>query len=152
MNRVKTAKAFASLYVIFIFLAISWGGYVRAMGAGLGCGPDWPLCNGYVVPPDLFTDTKVFLEYFHRIIAFVTGWIALGATIYILRVFKDKRNVIIPLLITDVLLLIQIFLGMLVVNQELNQFLSATHLAIATLTFGASVWMASTVIRIGDRL
>jgi heme A synthase len=31
------------------FLVITWGGLVRAEGAGLAC-PDWPLCNGHVIP------------------------------------------------------------------------------------------------------
>ncbi len=150
MNRVAVAKGLALLYTSMIFLAIAWGGYVRAMGAGLGCGPDWPLCNGYLIPPDLFTDINVFLEYFHRIIAFFTGWIALGATLYIFKEFRDNRKMILSIAVTDALLLIQIFLGMLVVNQHLNQILSATHLAIATLTFGASIFMTSVAMSLRD--
>ncbi len=151
MNKVTVAKGLALLYTSMIFLAIAWGGYVRAMGAGLGCGPDWPLCNGYVVPPNLFTDVEVFLEYFHRIIAFTTGLVALGATIYIFKEFRDNKKLIISLALTDTLLLIQIFLGMLVVNQYLNQILSATHLATATLTFGLSILMASTAMGLRDK-
>jgi len=152
MNKVKVAKGLALLYTSMIFLAIAWGGYVRAMGAGLGCGPDWPLCNGYIVPPNLFTDLDVFLEYFHRIIAFTTGLIALTATVYIIKEFRDNKKMVLTLALTDALLLIQIFIGMLVVNQYLNQILSATHLATATLTFGASILMATTAMGLRERL
>ncbi len=142
------AKILTLLYSIMIFLAIAWGGYVRAMGAGLGCGPDWPLCNGYLIPPNLFTDIQVFLEYFHRIIAMLTGLIALIATITVLKVYRDSNLAKLAILATDALLLIQIILGMFVVNTHLNQFLSATHLAIATLTFGISVLTVSIIHRL----
>ena len=147
MDGRKVAKSLVLLYSIMIFTAIAWGGYVRAMGAGLGCGPDWPLCNGYVIPPNLFSDVQVFLEYFHRIIAMFTGLIALIATITVIKEFKGDKQVILALAATDILLIIQILLGMYVVNTHLNQFLSATHLAIATLTFGVSVLTTSMIYR-----
>src|SRR5699024_4072909 len=35
--------------------------------SGMGCGPDWPLCNGEIIPSVWTKETT--LEYFHRIIA-----------------------------------------------------------------------------------
>ena len=142
MDKAGIAKKLGILYTIMIFLAISWGGYVRAMGAGLGCGPDWPLCNGYVIPPDLFTDLQVFLEYFHRVIAFTTGIVAFVSTIFIFRYFSGYKKVIYTLALTDILLIAQILLGMLVVFLHLDPILSATHLTLATLTFGVSILFA----------
>ncbi len=143
----RTLKILTLTYAGMIFLAIAWGGYVRAYGAGMGCGPDWPLCNGYIIPPDLFTDMRVFLEYFHRIIAFLTGWVALGATIYILARYRHDKPLLLALIAVDTLLLIQITIGMYVVATHLDPFLSATHLAVASATFAASVVLATLSMR-----
>lgn len=49
-------------YNLFV---IVWGAFVRATGAGAGCGSHWPLCNGEVVPraPALAT----VIEFGHRL-------------------------------------------------------------------------------------
>ena len=46
-------------------LTILWGAYVRATGAGAGCGSHWPLCNGVVVPRAPEVETLV--EFSHRL-------------------------------------------------------------------------------------
>ena len=47
------------------------GGATRVMEAGLAC-PDWPLCYGSLLPGRQM-NLKVFLEWFHRLDAFVVG-------------------------------------------------------------------------------
>ncbi|MEN8145700.1 MAG: COX15/CtaA family protein, partial [Gemmatimonadota bacterium] len=42
------------------------GGIVRITGSGLGCGDDWPLCNGRLIPP---MDLPTMIEYGHRLVA-----------------------------------------------------------------------------------
>jgi len=49
----------------YVLLVIVWGAYVRASGAGAGCGSHWPLCNGEIIPR---TPTiKTLIEYSHRL-------------------------------------------------------------------------------------
>lgn len=46
-------------------LVIIWGAYVRATGSGAGCGSDWPLCQGDILPrTDQF---ETLVEFSHRI-------------------------------------------------------------------------------------
>ena len=47
------------------------GGATRVMQAGLAC-PDWPLCYGSFLPGRQM-NLQVFLEWFHRLDAFVVG-------------------------------------------------------------------------------
>ena len=47
------------------------GGATRVMQAGLAC-PDWPLCYGSLLPGGQL-NLQVFLEWFHRLDAFVVG-------------------------------------------------------------------------------
>lgn len=44
---------------------ILFGAFVRATGSGAGCGSNWPLCNGAVLPMTARTETLI--EYTHRL-------------------------------------------------------------------------------------
>jgi cytochrome c oxidase assembly protein subunit 15 len=48
----------------YTLAVIVWGAYVRATGAGAGCGAHWPICNGQVVPRD--APTQTLIEFSHR--------------------------------------------------------------------------------------
>ena len=58
-------RRFAVLVLGFNLAVIAWGAYVRASGAGAGCGSHWPLCNGVMLPhnPKLAT----VIELSHRV-------------------------------------------------------------------------------------
>lgn len=61
------------------YILVLLGVYTAASGAGLTCGARWPLCNGAVF--GLFpADWLSFVEWFHRLVAMVTGFFILGAT------------------------------------------------------------------------
>ena len=49
IDRRRLLQVVAILGALFAYATIVVGGTVRGMGAGLAC-PDWPLCNGSVVP------------------------------------------------------------------------------------------------------
>jgi heme A synthase len=55
---------FTVVVLIFTLAVIVWGGYVRASGAGAGCGSHWPDCNGEIVPRS--PGTKTLIEFTHR--------------------------------------------------------------------------------------
>jgi len=60
----------AHLVVALIALLVI-GGATRVMEAGLAC-PDWPLCYGSFLPGKQM-NVQVFLEWFHRLDAFLVG-------------------------------------------------------------------------------
>lgn len=57
-------------------LTILWGAYVRASGAGAGCGSHWPLCNGVVVPRAPEVETLV--EFSHRLMSGIALLLIIG--------------------------------------------------------------------------
>ncbi len=60
------------------FSLILLGVYTGAIGAGLACEARWPLCDGWM---GLFPATwPSFVEWFHRLVAMVTGFFILGTT------------------------------------------------------------------------
>jgi heme A synthase len=128
----------AFIAMVMIFVAIVWGAYVRALGAGLGCGPEWPMCQGELVPRNI-AEFFVFLEYVHRLLA-LTAALSVLATVYIaVRFYKHRPNLIRWASTTMILIIVQILMGMIVVILELDPISSAFHLTLATITFGASV-------------
>ena len=68
--RPRLASLAAHLLVALIAL-VGIGGATRVMEAGLAC-PDWPLCYGSLLPGRQM-NLQVFLEWFHRLDAFVVG-------------------------------------------------------------------------------
>lgn len=57
--------------VVALVALVAIGGATRVMEAGLAC-PDWPLCYGVLLPGRQM-NLQVFLEWFHRLDAFVVG-------------------------------------------------------------------------------
>ena len=114
------------------------GGATRVMEAGLAC-PDWPLCYGSLLPGRQM-NLKVFLEWFHRLDAFVVGialLVQLGAA-WFWR--KDLPQWLLPLSFLLVLLVVlQGGLGALTVLQLLPSAVVTAHLVLAlTLVIGMS--------------
>jgi heme a synthase len=58
-------RRFAWGVLAWNILVVLWGAYVRASGAGAGCGSHWPLCNGDVIPRAPRLET--IIEFTHRI-------------------------------------------------------------------------------------
>mgnify|MGYP005696115681 FL=1 len=68
--RRRLAQLSAHLVVAVVALVVI-GGATRVMEAGLAC-PDWPLCYGSLLPRGQM-NVQVFLEWFHRLDAFLVG-------------------------------------------------------------------------------
>ncbi len=69
---------FAWGVVVANIIVIIWGAFVRATGSGAGCGDNWPLCNGEVIPRPERIETLI--EFSHR----VTSGLALLAVVALL--------------------------------------------------------------------
>ncbi|MDR7427597.1 MAG: heme o synthase [Armatimonadota bacterium] len=106
---------------------IGLGGVVRATGAGLAC-PDWPLCQGRLVPP---LQGPVLIEYSHRLLAAVVGLATLLLATFVWRRQRRHRGLLGLVVAALVLLGGQVVLGGLTVRTELTAALVAGHLGTA---------------------
>jgi len=116
------------------------GVYTGKIGAGLSCAGRWPFCDGWL---GLFPATwPSFVEWFHRLVAMVVGFMILGAGLLAWRGECDSR-ITYALGLAIAMLPVQIFFG---ANTVLNFGLTASmlHQIAAQLIFGSLVF-ATTV-------
>ena len=116
------------------------GVYTGKVGAGLACDGRWPFCDGWL---GLFPATwPSFVEWFHRLVAMVVGFMILGAGAVAWRGDYD-RYVRFALTLAIVMLPVQIIFG---ANTVLNFGLwaSMAHQIAAQIIFGSLVF-ATTV-------
>ena len=120
--------------VISAFALIILGGVVRVTGSGLGCGGDWPLCDGRLLPAMTAAD---LIEYSHRLVAsaIVGPLIIATAAVAGLR-FRRERWLSVSAAVAVVLLLMQGGLGGVTVLTELPGHIVAAHLALAQALLG----------------
>lgn len=77
----------AATTTVLTFSLILLGVYTAAMGAGLSCSAQWPLCDGGVFPQTL----PSFVEWFHRLVAMITGFFILGTTVGAWKAHGERR-------------------------------------------------------------
>lgn len=75
----------------YTLLVIVWGGFVRASGAGAGCGDHWPLCNGEVIPHSPALNTVI--EFSHRLTSGFAGILAILLVVWAWRAFGRSTTV-----------------------------------------------------------
>jgi len=129
----------AILGAVFAYATIVVGGTVRGMGAGLAC-PDWPLCNGSVVP-DL-ADTGILVEYIHRLVAALTG-IFVSSTVVAAAVwFRSQMRIVTLSIMSLAILATQVAVGALTITSENDWVVVTVHLALGTATLASALVVA----------
>ncbi len=134
--RWRLAQLAAHIVVILIALVVV-GGATRVMEAGLAC-PDWPLCFGSLLPGRQM-NVQVFLEWFHRLDAFVVG-IALAVQMCLAWLWRSQLPKWLPWAYASILVLVALqgAVGALTVLDLLPAGVVTTHLFFA-LTLVASM-------------
>ena len=131
--------------VFAIIALIGIGSATRVMEAGLAC-PDWPLCYGSLFPASHF-NLRVFLEWFHRLDAFLVGLLIL--TEFTLSIIWRKHLPSkLPRKYSFLLFLVilQGSLGALTVINMLDSFTVMGHLFIAFLLLINSIFINQNLI------
>jgi len=138
--RTTTFQAISLATAVSVYVLIVLGGVVTSTGSQLAC-PDWPLCNGQIIPT--FTP-QVVVEYTHRLWTLVVTSLVIATAILAWKNYRWSSKVTKFATLTLVLLWGQVILGMATVDSGALWVVVTSHLALATLVF-ASALMTSVV-------
>jgi len=137
-----TFPRFAAFTTGLTLTLVMLGVYTAATGSGLACSAQWPLCDNGLLPQTI----PSFIEWFHRLVAMVTGWFIIGTAIWSWR--RPETGTRLTATLAVLLLPLQISIGAVTVT--LNGMLPAgyspptqgAHLVVALTIFSLLVWTA----------
>lgn len=128
--------------LVSVYSIIFVGGYVSASGLGLSC-PDWPLCNGQLLPSEDY-----LIEWFHRFLAALSGALVISTAVLTWRYKKTETRIRLTSVLAAVFVITQISLGFVVIEAKLHALLVAIHLGIGVLLFTSVLLTAIFAYRI----
>ena len=94
MHTPITARRFARYawsVLAFNIAVVLWGAFVRATGAGAGCGKHWPLCNGEMLPRSPSLNT--IIEFTHRATSGISLMLVALLVVWAFRTFPRYHAV-----------------------------------------------------------
>lgn len=142
-KRAVLTKRLAIATAIGMFLVLMMGAGVTATGSGNGCGNDWPLCHGRLIPQDYL---QSIIEYSHRFVTGIEGFLVLGTAIAawpLRRSFPDFRILVPSMAFT---LVLQALMGAAAVKWPTSAGVMATHFGISLICLASAVLIARILI------
>lgn len=139
IDHLRFLRAVAFIAALSAYSTIVLGGTVRGMGAGLAC-PDWPLCQGSLVP-DL-GNPSIAVEYAHRLAAALTGLFLLLTLVVVMRWFRSEPRLVFVSVVSFAILIAQVGFGALTITSALDWVIVTVHLALGTATFASALVVA----------
>ena len=145
-----TFPRFAAFTTGLTLSLVMLGVYTAATGSGLACSAQWPLCDNGLLPQTI----PSFIEWFHRLVAMITGWFIVGTAIWSWR--RPETGTRLTATLATLLLPLQISIGAVTVT--LNGMLptgyspptQGAHLVVALTIFSLLVWTALSARTSGD--
>lgn len=95
--------------LVYNVAVIVWGAYVRATGAGAGCGNHWPLCNGEVIPRAARMETLI--EFSHRATSGLAALLVIGLCLACLRLLPKRHPARVASVVAALLMVSEALIG-----------------------------------------
>ncbi|MEO8469997.1 MAG: heme o synthase [Chloroflexota bacterium] len=130
----------AAATVVTTFLLVTIGVIVRATESGVAC-PTWPGCFPGQFLPGLDADYHVWLEWIHRTVAALIGFLILGMAALAIIDHRDRRSLLWPSILAVGLVLFQAYLGRETVRLGNSGASVTAHLAAAMSLIGILVFL-----------
>ena len=142
---------FAWAYLAYLFAVILFGAWVRISGSGNGCGNHWPICDGELIPTS--PSVKKLVEFTHRVSSGASGILGLILLAWAWRRRQLHRWLFRAAMASLVFLLLEAFIGAVLVKKELvandasasRAIVVALHLAntmLLTASTATVAWLA----------
>jgi len=137
---VSRFQRLAAATVATVFLLVTIGVAVRATGSGEAC-PHWPGCFPGQFLPGLDADSHVWIEWIHRSVAALIGFMALGLAVIAFLDHRDRPSILWPSIGAVVLVGFQAWLGQETVRLGNDGPSVTAHLAAAMALVGLLVYL-----------
>jgi len=128
----KWLKWLAVTATVLMFLVMVAGSLVTKTESGLGCGNDWPLCNGKWVPEYTL---ESMIEYSHRFITGIAGIVVILFSAAAWRYYKGNREVRFLALFGIFFIIVESLLGASAVMWPQSSPVMALHFGFSLLAF-----------------
>jgi protoheme IX farnesyltransferase len=133
-QRLAAATVFATFLLVVIGVA------VRATDSGLAC-PHWPGCFEGQFLPALDAGFQVWVEWIHRTVAAVIGFLILGMAVFAVLDHRRQRSIVIPSILAVLLVGFQAYLGGRTVQLGNTGASVLAHLTTAMALVGVLVYL-----------
>jgi cytochrome c oxidase assembly protein subunit 15 len=132
-----------------MLVVLVMGARVTDTGSAQGCGRDWPLCNGKLIPDFTFAAA---IEFSHRAVTGVESVLIVALTIAVLALYRDQRpiQVLAPLMLG--FLLLQAALGAWAVIYPQSPVVLALHFGVSLIALASTALTALYIRRPGAML
>jgi cytochrome c oxidase assembly protein subunit 15 len=131
-----------------MMLVLIMGGTVTKTDSGDGCGTDWPLCHGKLIPTNPSVETMI--EYSHRVVSGIEGLLIIALAIWTFIAVKHRVDVKIFAFLAFIFMLIQSIIGAGAVIWQQSDAILALHFGISLVSF-ASLLILTILLFEGDR-
>jgi heme A synthase len=130
-------RALTIATITVVYGLIVFGGIVRITDSGMGCGPEWPLCNGEVIPSTWTLETT--LEYLHRVIALLVIIFSGLLLLFGWQKRHEHRWLFLLPVIAVAFVMMQSGLGAITVLLDLHAEVTTAHHALAQIFMGTLI-------------
>jgi len=135
-----------NIYWLFAYLyaVVYTGALVRHTGSSMGCGPEFPLCNGSVFAS---FGTQEGIHFMHRIAATILVIWIIYSWYHAKKYYGDQKVLNKGFQFSVLFVLLQGASGALIVLSNLNLFIALSHGLIISFLFGTLSYLALIVYR-----
>lgn len=139
LGRVPWLRVLRILSVVtaaILFLVQMQGVLVTVSGSAAGCGGDWPLCNGQVIPGQFTLNSLI--EFGHRVLVPPATLCVLALSVGMLAFWRRRRETVVLVVLMVAFLLLQAVLGALAVIYPTSPVILALHYGVALIAFASA--------------
>ena len=145
----KFLKWFAVLSTLGMLLILQGGALVTKTDSGLGCGRNWPDCNGSLIPKEI--TTEVLIEFSHRLVTGSVSIFILILVIWTWRALGHIREVKLLGFLAMFFLILQALIGAAQVLWGQGDFILALHFGISLISFAAVLLLTLIVFEVDKK-
>lgn len=145
----KLLKWIAVATTLGMLLILLGGALVTKTDSGLGCGRNWPDCNGSLIPKEI--TTEVLIEFSHRLVTGAVSILVLILVVWTWRKLGHIREVKLLGFLAVFFLVLQALIGAAQVLWGQGDFILALHFGISLISFAAVMLLSMIVFEVDQK-